>query len=114
MGRTAEHQASLGLVIEGQLGDSGLSWYWQSNVNYQSENYARSINTLEYGERTLVDMRAAIYKDDFELALWGKNIFDDSYVTAQALQPGFDGARRIDAYQGNGRRYGLTATWRFD
>ncbi len=113
LGRTAEHQANLGLLLEGQLGDQGLSWYWQSNINYQSENYARSINTLEYGERTLVNMRAAIYTDEFELALWGKNIFDEEYIAAQALQPGLDGNRRIDAYQGNGRRYGVTATWRF-
>lgn len=113
LGRVAEHQFNFGVVFEGTLADSGLNWYSQWNANYQSENYARSINRLEYGERTLVDMRTAIYTDDFELALWTKNLFDDEYVPAQALQPGFDGGRRIDAYQGNGRRYGLTATWRF-
>lgn len=113
LGRVAEHQASVGLLLQGAFGGGGLDWYLQTNVNYQSENYARSINAMEYGERTLVDFRAAIYNEQYEIALWGKNIFDDEYASAQALQPGFDGQRRIDAYQGNGSRFGLTATYNF-
>ncbi len=113
LGRTAEHQLNLGLLLEGQLGDSGLNWYAQTNVNYQSENFARSINALEYGERTLVDLRVAVYQEAYEIAFWAKNVFDDEYVNAQALQPGLDGNRRIDAYQGNGRRFGVTGTYRF-
>lgn len=113
LGRVAEHQASVGVLLQGAFASQGMDWYVQTNVNYQSENYARSINAMEYGERTLVDMRAAIYNDQYEIALWAKNLFDDEYVVAQALQPGFDGNRRIDAYQANGRRFGVTATYSF-
>jgi len=113
LGRVAEHQASIGLLLQGAFGGGGMDWYLQTNVNYQSENYARSINATEYGERTLVDLRAAIYNEQYEIALWAKNAFDDEYVVSQALQPGFDGNRRIDAYQGNGRRFGITATYNF-
>jgi len=113
LGRVAEKQANIGLTLHGDLGSGGLDWYVQTNVNYQSEVHARSINSMTYGERTLVDMRAAILNDRYEIALWAKNMFDEEYVSSQALQPGFDGNRRIDAYQGNGQRYGVTATVRF-
>ena len=68
---------------------------------------------MTYGERTLVDMRAALLNDSFEVALWAKNMTDESYVNSQALQPSLDGNRAIDAYQGDGRRVGVTATYRF-
>ncbi len=113
LGRVAQHQGTVGIIFNGQMANTGWDWYAQTNVNYQSENYARSINALTYGERTLVNMRAALQNENIEFALWAKNLFDEEYVAAQALQPGFDGGRRIDAYQGNGRRFGITGTFRF-
>ena len=49
----------------------------------------------------------------WDVALWGKNLLDEKYLSAQALQPGFDGARRIDTYQGDLQRYGITGTFKF-
>ena len=113
LGRVASHQASAGIVFAGEMSNMDWDWYAQANVNYQSENNARSINGLTYGERTVVNTRAGIGNESYEIALWAKNLFDEEYVSSQSLQPGFDGVRRIDVYQGDGRRFGVTGTLRF-
>jgi iron complex outermembrane receptor protein len=113
LGRVAQNQLNVGLILAGALANSGWNWYAQTNALYQDGNHARSINSMTYGERTLVNLRLAVLNDSWEVAIWGKNIFDEEYVSSQALQPGFDGGRRIDAYQGNGARYGITGAYRF-
>ena len=113
LGRVPQHQANFGINLDGKFGSGDLGWYARSNVLYQSENYARSINALTYGERTLVNLRLAVLTDSWEIAFWGKNLLDEEYLAAQALQPAFDGVRRIDTYQGDGARYGVTGTFRF-
>ena len=72
-----EWQASLGASY---AWDFGLTA--SVNANYQSRAFADPANTLEVDERVLVNANLAYEQDGWLLGLYGRNLFDEEYVTS--------------------------------
>ncbi len=110
--RSPENQFSANATVSGALVNN-WTWSWRVDYSYMDNVYRESINTIEYGGRSLVNTRAAVERGPWTVALWATNLFDDEYVTAGAFQPRTFTARAIDWTQGEGRRAGATVTYRF-
>lgn len=86
------------------------------DVNYTGPAFNNLINTISFGQRTLVNARLAVESDRYSIALWANNIFDKAYVQNSINQPraGFPAAFSIpEIYLGEGRRIGVTAGVKF-
>ncbi|MDP7093863.1 MAG: TonB-dependent receptor, partial [Gammaproteobacteria bacterium] len=112
LGRMAEHQASANATFFGNI-NSQWRWSVRGDINYSGDVYTRSINQQEYGDRTIVNGRITVETDSLTIALWGRNLFDDEYVIANALQPRTFVARATDHTQSEGRRAGISLEYRF-
>jgi iron complex outermembrane receptor protein len=86
------------------------------DVNHSGPVFNNLINTISFGERTLVNARIAIESDRYSFALWANNLLDESYVQNSINQPraGFPSAFSIpEVYLGERRRFGVTAGVKF-
>ena len=86
------------------------------DVNYSGPAYANLINTASFGERTLTNVRLALESDQYSVALWATNLFNEKYVANSINQPraGLPFTYSInEIYLGETRRIGLTAAVRF-
>jgi iron complex outermembrane receptor protein len=86
------------------------------DVNHSGSAFANLINTAAFGERTLTNVRLAVENDQFSVALWATNLFDEQYVANSINQPraGLPFAYSLnEIYLGEGRRIGVTASVRF-
>lgn len=86
------------------------------DVNYTGPAFNNLINTISFGERTLVNARLALESDRYSIALWANNLLDEIYVQNSINQPraGFPSAFSIpEAYLGERRRFGITAGVKF-
>lgn len=110
--RSPENQFTANATFTGSL-PADWSWSLRADFNYLDDVYRESINKIEYGGRNLVNLRLAFDHGPWTIALWGRNIFDDEYVTAGAFQPRTFTTRAIDWTQGEGSRAGATVTYRF-
>ena len=125
LGRTHKHQFNASGILHGPLGmnwgGGGWEWYARADYSYLSEAPSRLMNVQFIPERSLVNMRAAIRNEAWELALWARNLFDEGYVTGQSQEPrqtnqgdgAFFSLRTTAGYQGDGRIVGASAIWSF-
>lgn len=109
LNRVPKTQAVAGAQWEGALGN-GLGYYVRGDVTYQSKQYMELLNVGYVPERTLVNGRFGITGEHWEVALWAKNLFDETYVS-NSLFLGFSNA--YVAFLGEQRTYGLTARYSF-
>jgi iron complex outermembrane receptor protein len=92
---------------------SGWTASVQANAHYSSRVFKEALNTpyLSADSYWLVDARAALAsRDGWEIAVWGKNLGDERYVT-QATDNGIGMGYRIFNAP---RTYGVTLTKRFE
>jgi iron complex outermembrane receptor protein len=115
--RAPEMNASLyGSFTAPLSGDWSL--FGRADASYTSKAYTMTWNVAEIPERTIVNARIGVRKgDNLELALWGRNILDEEYVTAVIFQPHFNLPINVafvpNVSQGELATFGLTATYRF-
>ena len=86
------------------------------DVTYTGPAFNNLINTISFGKRTLTSARIGFEGERFGIALWGNNLFDETYVVNSINQPraGVPFAFSVpEIYLGEGRRLGATATARF-
>lgn len=74
--RIPENMASLFLRYERPLA-ADWQWYASGDISYQGSRYAQIHNLAKSGDQTLVGMRLGIKGDNWDVSLFGKNIFDD-------------------------------------
>lgn len=74
--RIPENQFSLFARYQRPMGADG-SWYVMGNWAYEESKYSQEHNFIETGDRSIVGLRAGIIMGQWELSVWGKNIFDD-------------------------------------
>lgn len=110
LNRTPKTQGVLGAQWDGQLSDN-LSYFIRGDVTYQSKQYMELLNVGWVPERTLVNARAAVTGEKWEVALWARNLFDEEYVSS-SLFLGFSNG--YTAFLGQQRQFGLTATYNFN
>jgi len=85
----------------------------QAGAHYSSKVFKEALNTsyLSAGSYWLVDARASVASTNgWELAVWGKNLGDEHYVT-QATDDGLGMGYRVFNAP---RTYGVSVTKRFD
>jgi outer membrane receptor protein involved in Fe transport len=66
--------------------------------------------------RTLFNARVGLRHGPLDVALWGRNIFDEKYVTTAINQPPMVAGPSVfspNASQGDRAMFGLTATYSF-
>lgn len=116
--RAPEMNASLYGAFETPLtGDWSL--FGRADASYTSKAYTMTWNVATIPDRTIVNARLGVRRgSNLELALWGRNILDEEYVTAVVFQPHFNQPLATgftpNVSQGELATYGLTATYRFN
>ncbi|MAF83402.1 MAG: TonB-dependent receptor [Gammaproteobacteria bacterium] len=112
LGRMAKNQFSAHGTL---FGDINSEWRWsaRADVNYSDEVFTRSINQQTYGDRTVVNTRLVAENDSLTISIWTRNLFDEEYIIANALQPKTWGVRATDHTQAEGRRAGISVEYRF-
>ncbi len=112
--RASKHQATAAATVFGALAGD-WNWSLRADLSYQSKQYARSVNLQEIPSRTLVNARIALRQGErLEFALWSRNLFDRSYVATSIAQPRLsDFVFLTQSIQGNGRTWGVTASYAF-
>jgi outer membrane receptor protein involved in Fe transport len=112
LGRTIEHQFN-GFVELGSQLTGDWDWYARIDVSWQDEQPVRSLNAQFLDSYTLVNARAGVMTDRWEVAIWSKNLLDEDYLTAVSAQPRFHTGNITDTTLGYGQIWGLTATLNF-
>lgn len=110
--RTSKHQFNATGTITVPI-NSTWDAYVRADVAYQSKQFARSINTFAFNERTLINGRIGVENGDLELAVWVKNLTNEKYIRGNVVQPLFFGGTQIEAIQSERRTFGATATYNF-
>jgi iron complex outermembrane recepter protein len=91
------------------------SMYARADVSYTSSTPALTspqFNTIP--ERTIANARIGVRRGPLDVALWGRNIFDEEYVSSVIFQPTFSAAQFLpNVTQGEKATFGLTASWNF-
>jgi iron complex outermembrane recepter protein len=89
-------------------------FYGRTDVSHIGKSYTLSWNLAEIAARTLVNARFGVRRGPLDVALWGRNIFDEKYVSAVIFQPNFATVQFLpNVSQGERATYGLTASWSF-
>jgi iron complex outermembrane recepter protein len=115
--RAPEMNASVNAQFTTPLaGDWSL--YARADASFQAKAYTLTWNVAEIPERTLVNARVGLRRGQaLEVSLWGRNVFDEKYVTAVIFQPHFNlpitTAFVPNVSLGEGATFGLTATYKF-
>lgn len=90
------------------------SVYLRGDVFYRSRLFSTSQNLQWAPGFWMVNARLAVENEQYELALWAENLFDEEWVANTTTQPRFHSfARLTDVVPGDGRIWGVTATARF-
>ena len=91
----------------------------RADASYTGETNALTIGLTTIPSRTLVNARLGVRKGPLDVALWGRNIADEKYVSAVIYQPP-NWARALGApflpnvSQGDKATFGLTAVYWFE
>ncbi len=112
LGRTVKNQLNLYLDMSRQLSQD---WDWYARADYikRGGSPTRSANRQWVESRELVNARFGVQNERWDIAVWGKNIFDEGYVTSQIRQPQLnDFSRPTTVILGNGRQLALTVTYK--
>lgn len=75
--RIPEHAASVVAIYDGATMASGFSWFWVGDVTYEGSRFSQIHNLIETGAMTRVGLRVGVRRDSLEIAVWGRNLFDD-------------------------------------
>ena len=69
--------------------DLSADWalYVRGDVSYTGKTHPSTIPFATIKSRTLVNGRIGVRYQDFDVSLWGRNIFDKKYVSAVIFQP---------------------------
>ena len=54
-----------------------LSWFLRADVSFESKRFAQVHNLASSGDRTLVNLRTGIERDNWTVTLWAENLFDE-------------------------------------
>lgn len=102
------------------LGSSRPTGRWRPwgrlDASHQDEVYERQINGARFGERTLLDARLGMSREDWSVEAWATNLTDESYVRASFSRPPVfypTQPRPLDFIYADGRRIGLTVRWSY-
>jgi iron complex outermembrane receptor protein len=108
--RNSKFQWNVGASFDAPISDS-LEFFSRVDVAGQSKQYVSEINVATIAPRTLTNGRIGVRGDRWSFSVWGKNLFDEKYVS-NAFYIG--GSPFFSVYvptAGNRRRLGATVTF---
>lgn len=126
-----EHMIALSSSYRRGLGSvlPGWQWFVRGDANYESKKYATELNTAWYGNAIRVNLRLGIENDNWTLAAWARNLFDDDTLLSsgrftnlrfgdpdptQAFLPGTLSRNFVaEGTLARGRQVGVSASYRF-
>jgi outer membrane receptor protein involved in Fe transport len=119
----AEYLFSLTGNVGHALGDSGFDWFLRADYSRASKQFESIYNLAYVGPRQNLNLRLGIRSENFEAALWGRNVTNDDTPTAIIRSIAFaddDGtgprtanSRAYSLYLADPRMYGLSLSYRF-
>lgn len=109
--RQSEFQATLGGEWADELpGNMDMDYYIRGDLGHQSKMYAEAVNLAIVPSRTVVNASAGVSGEWFDVQLWVRNLFDESYISNVLVQqPNV----AYNAYFGERQTFGLTFTARY-
>lgn len=115
--QVSKHQAILSNTFNGELNDY-WGWYARVDYVYNSKRYAQVYNAAHTGDASKVNLRFGLTSEDWDVALWVKNLLDDDTSPAliryvQAQDGAFGPNRAIAATLPEKRSAGVTVNYRF-
>lgn len=111
LARQSKVQAVAGVQLEQPL-TSKLGLFVNGDASYKSKQYADDLNLAYLPARTLANLRLGLRGEQWELAAWAKNLFDERYpASAFFILVGTE--TQYVPIVGRGRTYGLTARFSF-
>ncbi len=112
--RAPEKLASAYFSFDTQLG-SDWSLYARGDVSYTGEASVLSLPIATIPSRTVANARIGLRRGPLDVALWGRNLFDEEYVSAVINQPPNVAPLRFlpNVSQGEKATFGLTASYSF-
>lgn len=90
-----EHAFSGLINITRPYGDSGLEWYVEAIASYKGQRYTTDNNEAELDPYWMVDTSVGLISDDWSVALYVENLFDDDTLLNWGNSPDF-GAAPVD------------------
>ena len=105
--RTSKWQYGVGANLTQNLG-GGWQLGVRVDVNYRGKMYATPLNLAHNGDRTLTNANLNLSNDQWDITLWGRNVFDTEYVANSFVLPSFT---RYIVGLGARRTFGLTVSY---
>ena len=100
--------------------DTPLSGDWsmfaRADGSFTSETNGLTIGLYRLPARTIVNARIGVRRGPLEVALWGRNVLDEKFVSAVINQPPVNATSAAflpNVTQGERATYGLTASYSF-
>lgn len=110
--RTPPTQFSLGSTWENRIEDWNANYFLRADVSWQSKFYATSANVGRIPSRTLVNARAGLNFEQFDVSIWATNLFDERYVTS-AFAVLLPFGNTYGTFLGDRRAFGATVKFRY-
>lgn len=118
--RSPKHLFNAGATWRDEL-TSTVDYVLRADLTYRGDSFVQVHNLAILGEKTVVNFRAGVETDTWELTFFVKNVFDDKtpagatrYIDFQNDRPnvpGFDRAFLIT--EAPGRQFGIQGSYRF-
>lgn len=113
----SRHQASISANYEAPLLNTGLDWFFRTDLTYRSSFYAQVHNLIETGDATRVNFSGGLKKNGISLRFWLKNAFNNDtpngilrYVDFQAPDINGFSPRAFAITPSEKRQVGMTLT----
>jgi iron complex outermembrane receptor protein len=113
--RTPKLKGSLGAQYDWSLEDPGIAFSLRGDVTYQDKQFVDEMNLASVPSRTLFDASLSASLGRYTARLWGKNLFDEEYVSSSFFLIGTGGARSASyvPFLGEKRTIGLTLSAKY-
>ncbi len=109
--RSSDTQWNVGLQYDATFAGN-TDFYIRADLAGQSDQFVAEINTATIESRTLLNMRAGLSREHWELELWVKNLTDEEYVSNAFYIPSPFFVDYVPTY-GNRRRVGVALNFMF-
>ncbi len=113
VGRTVKTQFNLYANFHHEMANN-WRWYARADYIFRDESPTRSANLQFIDDWNIVNARVGFANENWDIALWAKNLFDEEFVTSQIRQPRLnDFVSPTTVIQGNTQQIALTVSYSY-
>lgn len=114
--QSPKHTLTLSSEFRTPIGNSDLEFFARGDFIYSSTRYAQVYNFAGTGARKIANFRVGVENEQYSVALWAKNAFDDETPTSILRYvdvPSFFSRRAFGVSLPRKQQFGLTGTFKF-